>query len=93
MHIKEIHGSQPCRKFANNECRRSRCWFEHTLDFQLAPTRVLHSPVGKAQRTVHQVWGGAQHQMIQQVTQQVLTQVMPSLVQQIMQSLNHQSAN
>ena len=30
-HIKEIHGSQPCTKFANGRCDRGmRCWYNHS---------------------------------------------------------------
>ena len=30
IHIKEIHGSQPCTKFARGKCdRNSRCWYSH----------------------------------------------------------------
>ena len=42
MHIREIHGSQPCLRFAKGECdRKTRCWYSHSRLPTTTPTQTL----------------------------------------------------
>ena len=102
QHIMEIHGSQPCRKFAERKCDRGQlCWFSHDkisktaptqeVDFQEIPTtrRQMSSVVGAQDSQLHQMSTEAQNQKIFLATQRVITQMMPTLVKQIMDSIVH----
>ena len=107
-HIKDIHGREPCKMFAQNKCARgSRCWFSHERiqhnqqnassvgeqDFQQTPTRRLYSSVVGAQTSqVHQVSEQIQNQNILQATQQILPQIMPNLVDRILLALKQRQA-
>ena len=64
-HIKEAHGSEPCRKYAEGKCdRNTRCWYSHSRsthntsspDFQVNHNRRrLHNPITKVQPAPLQV--------------------------------------
>ena len=104
MHIREIHGSEPCTKFAKGECDRNlRCWYSHSRlptraqkqsysqeDFREGPTarRPVIDTRSPTRAQVHQVSENIQKQKITEVTQKVLAQIMPSLVKQIMETVN-----
>ena len=94
-HIKETHGSEPCNKFAQNNCARgSRCWFSHSRlqhnsqkgaivedqGFHITPTRRLYSSVVGAQTS---------HQNTQVLTEQILKMI-PQIVTQVVTALSPQ---
>ena len=86
QHIKDIHGSEPCKLFAQNKCAQGfRCWFSHNIrqpkrqsasfvkdqDFQETPTRRLYSSVVGAQTSqLHKV-SQQDQQSIQSLTSQM----------------------
>ena len=101
VHIKEIHGSQPCTKYAEGKCdRNSRCWYSHNnlptvqppyisenQGFQETPTMRHYSTMVGAQHQMHKLWTSAQNQNLKQATHRILTEAMPNLINQILKSL------
>ena len=98
VHIKDIHGSQPCTKFAKGQCDRgSRCWYNHrkspnTNVNQSPPTarqggfqEVFQTPHPQIQ--VHKLSEEGQRQIVIQETQKFVTQMMPALMKQILESM------
>jgi hypothetical protein len=99
-HIKDIHGSQPCTRFAKGLCdRRSRCWYSHRKPTsgnvnisQPTPSPWQGDfqkvpPTSHPQLPVQQMSEQVQNQRITQATNNVLKVMMPTLMQQIIQAL------
>ena len=94
-HIKNIHGNQPCTRYAKGQCDRgSGCWYYHSKTpinnsnqserlqgFQ----KVL--PAQNLQIQVHNLSEEGRRQIVVQETQKIVTQMMPELVKQILDSI------
>ena len=97
-HIREIHGSQPCTKYAEGKCdRNNRCWYSHRRSQNTKTSQVFQvNQVPNTSRKkfsslveMHQVSKEAQYQKITQETQKYLAQIMPDLVKKVLESMNN----
>ena len=97
-HIKDVHGSQPCTKYAKGQCDRgSKCWYNHSKtnihSNQSPSTARLECfqkviPIPHPQIQVQKLSEEGQRQIVVQETQKIVTQMMPVLVKQILESMS-----
>ena len=97
-HIKDVHGSQPCTKYAKGQCDRGRkCWYNHRKTNihlnQSPPTarlegfqKVISVPYPQIQ--VRKLSEEGQRQIVVQESQKKVTQMMPALVKQILELIS-----